>query len=257
MTRFPMGMIILTVVSILIYFGFAHRSLDRLRLTDRGALAFIVLMIVGSFFNITILRAPVHLAINVGGAIIPFVLALYVLIRAGTAKEWVRAIVSTAITATALYLTGRFMGYEPETTLIDPIYVFPLLAGLVAYITGRSRRGAFIGATMGVLALDVAHYFYLYLNRLPGTVRIGAAGVFDAVVIAGVAAVLIAEVIGEVRERLQGGPRTVGRPRKLVAGLKDLEATNTLAPQEEIRQAAEETVSDQKEGRERGEEESQ
>jgi hypothetical protein len=47
MTNFPLGLITLVVVSILIYFGVAHRVLDKLRLSDRAALAIILAIIAG------------------------------------------------------------------------------------------------------------------------------------------------------------------------------------------------------------------
>lgn len=232
MTRFPLGMIILLIASVLVYFGLAHRALDRMRLTDKGALIVIGLIIAGSFINITLMRTPIELAINIGGAVIPVALAIYVLARAGTIKEWIRALISTAITALSLYFIGRLMGFEPENTLIDPMYVFPIVAGLVAYITGRSRRGAFIGATMGVLAVDIGTAVYLVNRGIPGSIRIGGAGAFDAIVVAGIFAILIAEIIGETRERLQGGPRTKGRPKELLKGLKDIEMTNMFGVEE-------------------------
>ena len=47
--NFPIGMIALLVIGVLIYFGVAQRLLDRMRLNDRQAVIFIILMIMGSF----------------------------------------------------------------------------------------------------------------------------------------------------------------------------------------------------------------
>jgi uncharacterized membrane protein len=47
-------MIALIVVSILIYFGVAHRVLDRMRLSDKSALAVIAAIIIGSFIDIPV-----------------------------------------------------------------------------------------------------------------------------------------------------------------------------------------------------------
>ena len=240
MTRFPLGMIILLIASILVYFGLAHRALDRMRLTDKGALVVIGALVAGSFINITLVRTPIEMAINVGGAVVPIALAIYVLSKAGTTKEWIRALLATAITGTSLYLIGRLMGFEPENTLIDPIYVYPIVAGLVAYITGRSRRGAFIGATLGVLSVDIGTAIYLFNRGIPGSIRIGGAGAFDSIVLSGIFAILLAEVIGETRERLQGGPRTKGRPKELLKGLKNIEVTNMLIDSKDANDTAEE-----------------
>ncbi len=218
-TAFPLGTITLVVVSILIYFGVAHRVLDRLRLSDKAALGVIVAIIVGSFIDVPISS---RITINLGG-IIPVILAIYLLARAGTGVEWLRAILAGAVTAVTLFLAGRVLGAEPENMFIDPLYVYPLVAGVVGYLAGRSRRGAFFAAVTGVLALDIGQYFWLTRVGGPGTVHIGGAGAFDALVLAGILALLLAEVIGETLERIQGGPQEEGRPEELVAHLREPE----------------------------------
>lgn len=221
MPRVPVGMILLVILSILIYFGVLHRVLDRMKLTDRGALVGIAAIIVGSFIDIPITSGRITTSINVGGAIVPLGLAVYLLVTSGTAKEWGRALLATVITGGLLMGSMSFLAEEPETMIIDPLWVFPLLAGVVAYIFGRSRRGAFIAATMGILLADIGYLLQLTAAGTPGRVDIGGAGALDSLVIAGVFAVLLAEFVGEFRERLQGGPAMAGRPRKLIQSLQN------------------------------------
>lgn len=219
MTNFPMGLIALVAVSILIYFGAAHRVLDRMRLTDKAALAVIAAIIIGSFFDIPITG---RITINLGG-IIAVILAIYVWIGAGTAYEKIRSLVAALVTALALFLAARFLGAEPEQIFIDPIYIYPIVAGIVGYLAGRSRRGAFFAAVMGVLALDIGQYVYLVTNNIRGKVVIGGAGAFDSLILAGVLAVLLAEIIGETLERIKGGPDTDDRSEELIRNLREPE----------------------------------
>lgn len=242
MTRFPIGIIALIIVSILVYFGLAQRLLDRLRISDKTALAVIVAMIVGSFIDIPISFGRVSAAINVGGGIIPIGLAIYVLSRAGTTKEWVRALIATAVTGGVIYFVGTYiMSGNPGDTfqILDPIYVYPIVGGLVAYIAGRSRRAAFVAATLGVLLLDVINYIYLVSTGTPGRVHVGGAGAFDSIILAGLVAVLLAEIIGETRERLQGGPAREGRPKELLENLENAEYATSLGVEESVGQASE------------------
>lgn len=229
MWNFPAGMIALIIVSILIYFGVAHRVLDRMRLSDKSALAVIAAIIVGSFIDIPL---GTRVTINVGGSI-AVILALYVLLGAGTGYEKIRAIVAAAITALALYLAGRFLGAEPEQIFIDPIYLYPLIAGIVGYLAGRSRRGAFFAAIIGVFSLDVGQYIYLVSTGVRGTVHIGGGGAFDSLILSGILAVLLAELIGESLERIQGGPKTEGRPDELIRNLREPEPEPARKPQAE------------------------
>ncbi|MGI6606347.1 MAG: DUF1614 domain-containing protein [Peptococcia bacterium] len=223
MTRLPIGTIVLVVVSLLVYFGLAHRLLDRMRLTDRQALIILGALIVGSFIDLPLSRGDIDVSLNVGGALIPLGLAIYLLARAGTPKEWGRALVATVATAGIIYFIGSYlMTNDPDdrNTILDPLYVYPLVAGVTAYLLGRSRRSAFVAATLGVLSLDIIHYFWLRSTGTPGSVHFGGAGAFDSVVFAGLFAILLAELFGETRERLQGGPVKDGHAPELLEHLK-------------------------------------
>ena len=219
MLNFPIGLISLVIVSILIYFGVAHRVLDKLRMNDKAALAVIAAIIIGSFIDIPL---GSRVTLNLGGSI-AVILALYVWLGAGTSWEKIRSLIAAIVTGLALYLAARYLGAEPENIFIDAIYIYPLIAGIVGYLAGRSRRGAFFAAVMGVLSLDVAQYIYLIRTGLRGTVHIGGAGAFDSLILAGILAVLLAELIGESLERIQGGPQTEGRPRELIENLREPE----------------------------------
>lgn len=226
MTSFPLGVILLIVISLLIFFGLAHRALDRMHLSDRGALLVILAMIVGSFITIPIPGGRYPISLNVGGGLIPLGLAIYLLAKAGTAPERMRALLGAAVTALALFaVSSLVMRGLPEPggryEILDALWVYPVVAAVVGYLAGRSRRGAFVSATLGLLTMDVGYYLWLVSRGAPaGRVSIGGTGAFDAVVLAGILAVLLAEVVGEVRERLQGGPSAEGRPVELIQGLK-------------------------------------
>ncbi len=221
MPRVPIGMIILVILSIVIYFGLAQRVLDRMKLTDKAALVVIAAIIVGSFIDFSLISGRIALSVNVGGAIIPLIFSIYLLATAGTSKESGRTIFGIVVTALLLVSTSRLLSAEPETMFIDPLWVNPIIAGFVACLLGRSRRGAFITAAMGVMFSDIANYLWLMTTNTPGRVDIGGAGALDTLVLSSIFAVLLVEIIGELRERLQGGPALAGRPRKLLQGLKN------------------------------------
>lgn len=219
MLSVSVGLMVLVGVTVLIFAGVADRVFDRLRLTDTQALLFIVLIAAGSFIDIPISRTPVQVSLNVGGGLLPLGLAIYLLIKAGSSREVWRALAATAATGVILlglrYLMRNF-GHG-RTDIIDPLYVLGVVGGLVGYLAGRSRRSAFIAATLGVLVTDAAYYFSALSQGVRGVVSIGGAGGFDAIVISGVLAVVLAEAIGETRERLGGGPV---EDRDFPAGLK-------------------------------------
>ncbi len=223
------GIILLILVSVLIFFGLAHRILDRLYLSDRGGLIFIVAMIVGSFINIPLSRTP-SISLNIGGAVLPLALAVYVLVRAGSSKEWIRSIIGIVITTGVLYGVNKLYRFDTSRGFIEPQYLWAIIAGIIAYIAGRSRRLAFVIATMGVLAMDIVHIFEVRGTNVP--TLIGGGGVFDTMVVAAVLAVLLAEIIGESREALQGGPVKENRPEDLREALDHPEGIQNLHEEE-------------------------
>ncbi|MGE5573307.1 MAG: DUF1614 domain-containing protein [Bacteroidota bacterium] len=200
------GLVILLAVSVLVFLGVTHRVLDRMHLTDRQALLALGVMLVGSFVDVPVYRGLQSVSINLGGAVVPIVLAIYVLARADTPLETGRGVLSAIITGIALFALTRLFTFEEGRTILDPLYAFGLVAGVVAYLAGRSRRAAFAGAVLGVVLLDAAHLVEVTTRRMPATVHLGGAGVFDAVVIAAIVAVGLAEIFGEAMERIQGGP---------------------------------------------------
>ncbi|HHX74948.1 MAG TPA: DUF1614 domain-containing protein, partial [Firmicutes bacterium] len=132
------GMLVLVAVAVIIYLGAAQRVLDRLRLSDRAALLFVGAMVAGGFLPDIPLSDNV--AINIGGGIIPLALAVYLIVRAGTAKEKIRAVVAALVSAAAVYAAMKILPVEPTYNyFLDPLYVFAILAAIVGYLAGRSR----------------------------------------------------------------------------------------------------------------------
>jgi len=209
--RMPIGIIALLAAAILVYFGLAHRVLDRMRLNDRTALAFILALIVGGFMNVTLIRSP-ELTLNIGGGLVPLALAIYLLVTADEAGEKTRGTIAAIATGAAIYALAKLLPAEPPAMFLDTLYV-------VGIVAGRSRRGSFVAGTVGVVLADLFHYIELLARRTPGRTWIGGAGAFDAVVIAGIIAVVLAELVGESRERLQGGTSKKDERREGMAGM--------------------------------------
>ncbi len=196
------GLIILIIVGVLIFFGAAQRVLDRLYLSDNLALFVIAAIIAGSFFSIPISQKP-FISVNVGGALIPIILVIYVLSRTGSAKDIIRTIIATIFTAGAIYaVTVILRNFGEGRDIIDPMFIFALTGGVFAYIFGRTRRGAFVAGTLGYIAYEFVNIFKLITGRINTEIRLGGAGVFDSIVISGIFAVLLVEIVGETRERL-------------------------------------------------------
>lgn len=203
-----LGIVLLVLATLTILFGLAQQVLDRLYLNDKQALLVIAAMVAGSFINIPLYRGTPGVSINLGGAIIPLGLAIYVLARAGTTRERVRGVLTSVVAGLVLYGVAKIYDFDTDAGWLDPQYLWGILSGVLAYLVGRSRRLAFIGGVTGVILSDVAHAIESFARGIPAPTRIGGGGIFDTVVIAALIGVLLAEIVGESRERLQGGAAT-------------------------------------------------
>jgi uncharacterized membrane protein len=149
----------------------------------------------------------VILAVNVGGAVIPTLLSIYLLSKNGL---WGRGLIATAVIATICHATA-----EPirGVGIGLPIFVAPVAAAIVAAIVSWRYAAplAYAGGSLGVLiGADL-----LNLDKLQGLgapiLSIGGAGTFDGIFITGMMAVLLAGFTGGGRreERVE-----VQRPRR-------------------------------------------
>ena len=196
------GMILLLVLALLVIFGVGQRVLDRMRLNDRTALLVMAAIFIGGLIpNITV--GPV--TFSIGGAVIPLLLCIWVLVKADSGKDVARGIIGSILTAVAIYWLGRLMPAEPEQIVIDPNYVYGIAAGIIAYILGRSRRGAFISAVLGLLICDTFIGILNWRQGIQQQIQLGTGGMLDAVVISGLLAVMLAELLGEAIERMVRG----------------------------------------------------
>lgn len=194
------GMILLIVLGVLILMGALQRVLDRMALTDRQALLFVAAIFIGGWLpdlEFGLVR------LNIGGAIVPLIVCVYLLLHAGTAKERIRAVVSSLLTAASITVISMLIPADPaKMPLLDPMILYGIAGGVIAWLMGRSRRSAFIAGVLGVLFADLVTAASLWLRRIDQAVYLGGAGALDAVVLAGVIAVLCCELAGEAMERI-------------------------------------------------------
>ena len=194
------GPILLIVVTLLVLFGVSQRVLDKLRLTDRQALLFAALLLVGGL--LPDLPITPLFSVNVGGALVPLGLSVYLLAKAGSGREVGRALAASVVTGAAIHLLGEVLPAEPEALPIDPLYLYGLAGGVVAYVFGRSRRGAFVAGVLGSMLSNVWDAVQVWRRGVAQPLSLGGAGALDMIVLTALTAVLIAELAGEVTERI-------------------------------------------------------
>lgn len=194
---------IITALIILIMFGAGQRILDRMRLSDRWALAVLAAIVVG------VIIPPIKLSNNfsfsIGGFLIPVGICVYLMIKAGWNKNLARAIIGSIITAALIVLVQVLMpSRTPQDIIVDNTYIYGLIAGVVAYLLGRSRRNAFICSVLGLTLSSIGVYVYNMIVGVQTSLHLGVGGAFDTIVISTLISVGLAELIGKTIELVQG-----------------------------------------------------
>ncbi|MBI3637267.1 MAG: DUF1614 domain-containing protein [Candidatus Rokubacteria bacterium] len=127
-------------------------------------------------------------AINVGGALIPILVSLYLFFRSGMA---VRMILATIIVA---IVVNRLAEVVPGVGIAVPMLVPPLMAAGVGLLLAfrRAPPVAYVAGSMGALiGADLMNLPRIHELGAP-VVSIGGAGTFDGVFLTGIIAGLIA-----------------------------------------------------------------
>lgn len=190
---------ILTALIILLMFGAGQKILDQMRLNDKQAILVLVAIIVG------ILIPPVYIGkyfcFSIGGFLIPFIICLYMLFSAGWSRDLVRAIIGTVLVAGIIYGLEWIMPAEtPEDVVIDPMYIYGVVAGIIAYVLGRSRRNAFVVSVFGIsLAMLVQFIINMSIGK-PTVLGLGVGGAFGTIIISTIISVGLCEFLGRCFE---------------------------------------------------------
>lgn len=209
---------IVIMLAPLLVFGLVGRALSRVGLSWATFLSFLLFSLVGSSVNIPVWRRKVStaaptvryvyffgipyplptvemrvlesvLSVNLGGAIMPLVLSLYLL--AVNPAALVPSLVAAAVVSVAVFFVAKPVG---GIGIVTPMFIPPLVAALSAVLLGGqySTVVAYVGGTLGTLiGADLMH-----LNDIKAmgavNMSIGGAGTFDGIFLTGLLAVLLA-----------------------------------------------------------------
>ena len=210
--------LLLVFVIFLIEVGILRYAYERIGLGQRHMFALLVLSFVGSYVNIPVYRLPPHVvesgliisfqgmryvipqvsdwpgtvvAVNLGGALVPTFLSLYLLWRN---RLYVQGLLGIALVTVCVHL----MAYPVRGVgIAEPTFVPPLIATAVALVLSRRYAPplAYACGSLGTLiGADV-----LNLGKVQGlgapVASIGGAGTFDGIFLTGILSVLMVSLM--------------------------------------------------------------
>jgi uncharacterized membrane protein len=221
---FSILVFLVVVLIILIQLRILRYAYMRLGVGPGVALLLLFGSLIGSYFNIPVTVLPGHpvrsdeivdffgmhyvvplvtswpgtvIAVNVGGAVIPTIMSLYLVIRY---QFWIKAALATAAIAFVMHSMATPV---PGIGIAVPVFAPVVATAILAFILSREYAPplAYIGGSMGTLiGADL-----LNLNSIDNlgapVASIGGAGTFDGIFLTGILAVLLAGLAAPSRPR--------------------------------------------------------
>ena len=212
------------IVLILRSVRYAYESLG---VSSNAAIFLLFATLIGSIFNIPIAELPPErvvsdriidffgmryvvpvvsdwggtvVAVNVGGAVIPTMMSIYLLIKR---ELWAKGLVATAIVALVIHWMANPV---PGLGIAVPVFMPVLVTAIVAVILSREESApiAYISGSLGTLiGADLTN-----LDKVRGlgapVASIGGAGTFDGIFLTGILAVLLASIYARPRAARAG-----------------------------------------------------
>jgi uncharacterized membrane protein len=208
---------LLLVIVTLIELRVLKYAYERMGVPPRYVLGILLLSLLGSAVNIPVAEFPPEkvlsgrvvtfygvpyvvpvvrewpgtiLAVNVGGALVPVILSVYLLIKN---KFYVRGVLAVAVVAFFVHVLARPV---PGVGISVPIFIPPIVAAFAAMALGwfQAPPLAYVAGSLGTLiGADI-----LNLDKVQGlgapVASIGGAGTFDGIFLTGIVAVLLSPV---------------------------------------------------------------
>lgn len=210
----------------LIQIGILQYVFESMGVSRRYMLALLLFSLLGSYVNIPIAHLPGHavrvgevvdfygmqyvvpvianspgtvLAVNLGGAVIPFILSLYLMVKN---RLYEQSLLAVALVALVVHAMARPV---PGVGIAVPIFIPPVVTAIVALGLRRWNPAplAYIAGSMGTLiGADLLNLGKVRDLGAP-VASIGGAGKFDGIFLTGLVAVLLTSILSPGR-RVRG-----------------------------------------------------
>jgi uncharacterized membrane protein len=207
--------VVFLAVLMLVQLGILEYAYAKIGIERRYVFGLLMLSLLGSYVNIPVYDVPAKqimsnqvvsdwgvqyvvpqveefpkttIAVNVGGALIPTILSIYLLVKN---RLYYQSLLGVAFVAAIVYQLAHAV---PGVGIAMPPLIPPLLAAGVALVVSRQAAPAlaYISGTLGTLiGADLLNLGIVQGLQAP-VLSIGGAGTFDGVFLTGILAVLLA-----------------------------------------------------------------
>lgn len=214
---FTIGLILLLIVLIPVFLvlfnlGILTIAFKNLGISPEVAIFYYLISLIGSSINIPIYSRKVPtpryieekffelflgsiplvykeqvIALNVGGGLIPTILAILLSFKA----PLIPFLATLAVVTLVSYITAKPV---PGVGIIMPIWISPLTSALTASLISPPGTAALVAFSAGILGTLIgADLLHLndFMKDMPGVLSIGGAGVYDGIFLTGIIAAFL------------------------------------------------------------------
>lgn len=191
------GLILLAILAILIFFGLAERFFRQLGINNWLAFLFVLALVIGAIVpNITIGKV---FSLNVGGFLVPLVIMTVLMLIMKSGSEILRGILGIISVASVAVATRMLIEPTIGALILASSLIIGFVGGMVAFLVGQSRLAALASAMGGIVLGDIIINF-LYTFVIGGyNFSLGSLGVFDSIIIASIFSILLYEAVNAIK----------------------------------------------------------
>ena len=206
------------ITAVAIQFRLLRYAYMQLGVSSRAAVLLLLASLIGSYVNIPVAEIPSHastasqqvveffgmryylpvaggapttiIAVNVGGAVIPIIMSLYLLAHY---HLWFKGAIATAVLAALCYYLASPV---PGVGIAVPLFVPAIASAIMAFVLDRAYVAplAYIAGSLGTLiGADLMN-----LDKIAGlgapVASVGGAGTFDGIFLTSIIAVLLSSL---------------------------------------------------------------
>ena len=192
------GLVILGIVAVMLFFGAAEKYFDRLGLTSWLTFLMVLALVIGAVMPE--IKAGM-LTITVGGFIVP--LAVLAVVFALTFKKgsFFRPVISVLVVAMTTVAFRLIVGIGSSAQVLACSLLTGFIGGTLAFPTAGSRLGTIAGALGGCIIGDAVSAGLLRAFFGAENFVLGGYGIFDSIVISMAFGLLAYETVAFVRRK--------------------------------------------------------
>ncbi|MCL2234112.1 MAG: hypothetical protein FWC11_06400 [Firmicutes bacterium] len=199
------GLVLLGIVAVLIFFGVATRFFQKIGLPSWVAFILVVAFVVGAV--VPSIRIGDNFSMNVSGFMLPILMTVILFALIGGRRsvatkntyEGLRAFFAIIAVAGVAVATRLLMAPTNFASVITSSVIIGLVGGVAAYLVGMSRLATLTGAVGGIMLGDVIVNLVQHYSFGRDYFAFGASGVFDSIVLASVVGILVLSAISALR----------------------------------------------------------